>query len=178
MLFNSEKMISYLIDGAKILEKSGVDFGILPCNTLHKYIEEIRGAVNFPFLSILEEATLILKNKKIKKIGILATETTIQSKIYADALMKNGIDILYPAQKYQIVINNLIIELLNDEKSDFQKEKMETVCHALCVQGAEAILLACTDLQLAVSDIQNLIPIIDTTEILINSSVREIMFCV
>lgn len=52
---NSHKMIPYLIRGAKILEKAGADFGILPCNTLHKYIERIRRVVKIPFLSILDE---------------------------------------------------------------------------------------------------------------------------
>src|SRR3989338_9227039 len=66
---NSEKMIPYLIDGAKILEKSRIDFGILPCNTLHKFIGEIRKAVKFPFISILEETVLVLKTKGVKKIG-------------------------------------------------------------------------------------------------------------
>lgn len=172
---NAEKMVPYLIEGAKKLESCGVDFGILPCNTLHKYIEKIRESVKFPFLSILDETILILKSRKIKKIGILATETTIKSKIYEDALIKNGIDSVYPVIKNQIVINNLIIELLNGITNDSQKKKLEMVCDALCAHGAEVIILACTDLQLVASGIQSLVPIIDTTEVIINSSVMEMM---
>ncbi|MDO8610572.1 MAG: amino acid racemase [bacterium] len=171
---NSEKMIPYLIDGAKILEKSGVDFGILPCNTLHKYIKEIRGSINFPFLSILEETALTLKSKKIKNIGILATKTTIESKIYENVLRDNGINILYPTQSEQNIINNIIIELLNGKENDLQKERLITICNSLSKRDAEIILLACTDLQLVASSIKTHIPIIDTTQILINSSVREI----
>lgn len=172
---NSEKMIPYLIDGAKILEKSGVDFGILPCNTLHKYIGEIRKAVKFPFLSILEETALALKEKKVKNVGILATETTIKSKIYEDALRDNGINILYPSQNEQDIVNNIIVELLNETGSNLQKEKLGTVCNILYERGAEIILLACTDLQLIASNIKTPVPIIDTTEILINASIREII---
>lgn len=172
---NSEKMIPYLIDGAKILEKSGTDFGILPCNTLHKFIGEIRKAVKFPFLSILEETALALKDKRVKKVGILATETTIESKIYEDVLKNNGVNILYPSQNEQDIVNNIIVELLNETKSNFQKEKLETVCSALHEREAETILLACTDLQLIASDIKTSVPIVDTTEILINASVREMI---
>ena len=172
---NSEKMLPYLIDGAKILEKSGVDFGILPCNTLHKYIDEIRKAVKFPFLSILEETALALKSKKIKRVGILATETTIESKIYEGVLKNNEIDILYPSKNEQNIINNVIVELLNETKNNLQKEKLESVCEALHKNGAEIILLACTDLQLIASDIKVSVPIIDTTDILVNASVREMM---
>ena len=172
---NSEKMIPYLVDGAKILEKSGVDFGILPCNTLHKYIEEIRKAVKFPFLSILEETALALKDRKVKKIGILATETTIESKIYEDVLENNGINILYPSKNEQNIVSNVIVELLNETENNLQREKLENVCNALHERGAEIILLACTDLQLIASDIKISVPIVDTTEILINASVREMI---
>lgn len=172
---NSEKMIPYLIDGAKILEKSGVDFGILPCNTLHKYIGEIRKVVKFPFLSILEETALTLKDKGVKNVGILATKTTIESKIYEDVLRNNGINILYPSQNEQNIVNNIIVELLNETKNNFQKEKLEVICGALYKRVAEIVLLACTDLHLIVSDLMIPIPIADTTEILINAAIREMV---
>ncbi|MDP2650398.1 MAG: amino acid racemase, partial [bacterium] len=172
---NSEKMIPYLVDGAKILEKSGADFGILPCNTLHKYIYKIREVVSIPFLSILEETVSILKRKGIKKVGILATETTIESKIFEDALRSIGINIMYPSQREQSIVSNVIIELLSEGKNNQQKERLETVCGTLQKQGAEAILLACTDLQLVTSDVKTSVPIIDTTEILISASVRDMV---
>lgn len=170
---NSEKMVPYLIDGAKILEKSGVDFGILPCNTLHKFIGEIRKAVKFPFLSILEETVLALKDRKVKRVGILATETTIESKIYEDVLENNGINILYPSKNDQNIVSNIIVELLNETENNLQRGTLENVCDALHERGAEIILLACTDLQLIASDMKTSAPIVDTTEILINASVRE-----
>jgi aspartate racemase len=172
---NSEKMIPYLIDGAKVLEKSGADFGILPCNTLHKYMGEIRKAVKLPFLSILEETALMLKNKGIKNVGILATETTIESKIYEDVLRNSGINIVYPSQNEQNIVNNLIVELLIEAENNLQEGKLETVCSALHERGAEVILFACTDLQLIASDIKISIPIVDTSEILIEASIREMM---
>lgn len=172
---NSEKMIPYLIDGAKILEKSGVDIGILPCNTLHKYIGKIRKSVEFPFLSILEETVLALKEMKTRSVGILATQTTIQSKVYEDALRDSGIDIFYPSRDEQDIINNIIVELLRGDNNSLQKKKLEVICNALHKRGAEIILLACTDLQLIARDITTPAPIVDTTEILINSSAREII---
>ncbi|MFZ5981999.1 MAG: aspartate/glutamate racemase family protein [Patescibacteria group bacterium] len=170
---NVEKMIPYLIDGAKILEKSGADFGILPCNTLHKFIGEIRKSAGIPFLSILEETVLFLKGKKIKRIGVLASETTIKSKIYEGMLKKSGIDILYPSRKEQDIVNGVIVDLLNGREADIQKNKLENVCASLQKNGAEVILLACTDLQLIASKLKVGIPLIDTTEILINATVRD-----
>lgn len=172
---NVEKMLQYLIDATKILEKAGADFGILPCNTLHKYINEIRDSVKFPFLSILEETVITLKLKKTKTVGILATESTIQSKIYENILKDNEINILYPSQTEQKIINNIIIELLNGEKNNLQTQNIEIICNSLYTQGADNILLACTDLQLAIEFVNSPIPIIDTTDILIKASVRELL---
>jgi len=171
---NSEKMIPYLIDGANILEKAGASFGILPCNTLHTYLNEIRGAVKIPFLSIIEETVLRLKSLKLKTVGILATQTSIDTKIYSNVLEKNGITILYPTKIEQKDINSIIVELITGEKKDLHSKKLEMICGSLQERGAESILLACTDLQLATSNINSPIPIIDTTEILIQASVREL----
>jgi aspartate racemase len=171
---NSEKMIPYLIEGAKILEKAGADFGILPCNTLHKYINEIRNAVKIPFLSILEETATFLKNRKVTKVGILATQTTVDSKIYDKHLTSKGTELLYPTKSDQEIINNIILEILQIGEKNSQKRKLENVCKRLAKNGAEIILLACTDLQLIASDTKIPLPIIDSTEILINSSVLNI----
>ncbi|MFA6601379.1 MAG: amino acid racemase [Candidatus Paceibacterota bacterium] len=169
---NVHKMLPFLIDGAKILEKSGADFGILPCNTLHKYIKEIREAVKIPFLSILDETVLELISNKVKTVGVLATETTVKDRLYDSLLGKNGINVLYPTETEQKTINQLILELINKTKGKCSEQQMEEICSSLHKKGAGAILLACTDLQLA--KINSKIPIFDTTDILIAASVREL----
>lgn len=172
---NSEKMIPYLADGAKILEKSGADFGILPCNTLHKFIDEIRNASGIPFLSILEETISALKGAGAKNVGILATETTIRSGIYENALKPEWINITHPSRTEQSAINNIIVELLNGKEKAVHKEILETICGSLCKQGADIILMACTDLQLAASAMKTSVAIVDTTDVLIKASVREMI---
>lgn len=171
---NSEKMVPYLVEGAKILEKAGADFGILPCNTLHKYIGEIRDSVKIPFLSILDETVIKLKSMGIKSIGLLGTETTVKDGLYNDVLKMNGINYLYPTREEQNNINTIILELLNGEKNSLQEDKIKIICSSLQGKGAQAILLACTDLQIIAPNNKCIIPIIDTTDILIQASVREL----
>ena len=168
---NSHKMLPYLINGAKVLEKSGASFGILPCNTLHKYIKEIRNSVDIPFLSILDETAKELKKQKIKTVGILATATTAKERIYDSALKQQNIEVLYPTKTEQNQINKIIIELLNNVKSKKHSVALNKICNSLHKKGAESVLLACTDLQNI--EYGSLIPTIDTTEILIKASLRE-----
>jgi len=172
---NSDKMLPYLLVGAKILERAGADFGILPCNTLHEYIKDIRESVNFPFLSILEETASDLRSKKIKAVGILATETTIRSKIYENALKDSGIDIVYPTTAEQENIGTIIVGLLKNDAGELHAQKIEAICNSLQEKGAEKILVACTDLQLVTSGMNNPTRFIDTTDILIKASVRELL---
>jgi aspartate racemase len=169
---NSENMIPYLVDGAKTLEKAGASFCILPCNTLHKYTEEIRKSINIPFLSIIEETTSVLKNKS-RVVGILGSETTVRDKIYEESFEKAGLEILYPNKGEQETINNIIIEILNGEKNKSSISKIETICQSLKNSGADNILLACTDLQ-EIKEINSPIPITDTTDILIQASLKEL----
>lgn len=171
---NSHKMLPYLIKGAKVLERAGADFGILPCNTLHKYIKEIREAVKIPFLSVLDETVSQLKLMKVDAVGILATETTVKDKIYNDVLEKHGINFLYPTKIEQDSLNKIIVELINGKRNKLQEEKIKLICSSLCKNGAKAILFACTDLQIIISNIHISVPIIDTTAVLIGASMREL----
>lgn len=171
---NTEKMIPYLVRGAKILEKSGASFGILPCNTLHKHIGEIRSSVKIPFLSILEETKLKLKSLNMHRVGILASQSTINSNLYGEILKENDIGLIYPNKTEQSVINKIIVELVRGKQKEIHSKTMTMVCKSLKKNGAKSILLACTDLQL-VTNINSSIPIIDTTEVLVEASVRELL---
>ncbi len=171
---NSEKMIPYLVNGAKILEKAGASFGVLPCNTLHKHINEIRTSVKIPFLSILEETKLKLKSLNINKVGILASQTTINSNLYGKILQENGVSLVYPSKEEQDKINKVIVELVRGKSKTLHSKKLTAICKSLSKNGAESILLACTDLQL-IGNIKSSVSIIDITEVLIQASVRELL---
>ncbi len=129
--------------------------------------------MKIPFLSILEETVLELKLMKIKTIGILATETAVKDKLYDDILRKNDINFLYPTRAEQNSINKIITELLNGKKMKSQEKKLKTICASLNKKGVDAILLACTDLQIITSNIHISRPILDTTEIIIHATMRE-----
>ena len=81
-----ERYIPYVTDAAKRLEKGGADFLVMPCNSLHIFIEEIRKAVDIPVLSILEETAGFLNKKGITEVGIFATSSSVKNKLYENVL--------------------------------------------------------------------------------------------
>jgi len=166
------QMLGKLIKGAKLLEKSGSDFLVLPCNSLHIFIDDVRKSVNIPVLSILDIASTHLKNTKVSNVGILGTEVTIKSKIFHNSLLKNGINTITPDKQSQVKINNLITNLVTS-KSVSRKDFDESVIN-LKKRGAINILLACTDLQLIQTHDQT-IGFIDTLHLLAQATVDTML---
>ena len=172
---NADKMVPYLVEGAKRLERSGADFGVLPCNTLHKFIEDIRGSVAIPFLSIIEETVEALRARGIGSAGILGTATTVKEDLYGKALRQSGIKSIYPNAEEQSDVNALIVSLLQGAGGGQSSDILRSVSDSLVRRGAESVLLACTDLQLAATGLASDVPVVDTTEVLIEACAREIL---
>src|SRR3989338_6037155 len=87
-----ERCLPFLTQEAKRLEKAGADFIVMPCNSLHVFIEEIRKSVSVPVLSIIEETVKFLQNNSFHKIGIVSTSATIKNKLYENAFKQNDIE--------------------------------------------------------------------------------------
>ena len=87
-----ERYLPFLVEAAKILERAGADFLVMPCNSMHIFIEEIRNSVKIPVLSIIEETINFLEKNKINKIGLLCTDILLKNKIYEKAFKEKNIE--------------------------------------------------------------------------------------
>lgn len=169
-----EKYLPYLIDAAQRLEKGGSDFIVIPCNSVHILIDEVRKSVSIPVLSIIEETINYLKSKDIHEVGILATSATIRKKLYEDKLSQNEILVKVPDETDQDQMGHIINNLVHSRQNNEDKQKLLTITKKLADSGVKTILLACTDLQLITPQIPD-IEIIDTMEILARSTVENIL---
>ncbi len=170
-----ERYIPYLVDAAKRLEAGGADFIVIPCNSVHIFIEEIREAVKIPVLSIIEETVDFLKKNKIEEVGILATSATIRKKLYDDKLKENNITVQVPNQKDQSKMGEIINHLVQSKHNEQDKKELLQIIEDMSSNGVKTIILACTDLQLLVPQHKD-VKIFDTMEILVQATVREIFF--
>lgn len=165
---NEEKILPFLINSAKQLEKGGADFIVIPCNTVHVFINEIRNSVNIPVLSIIEETSKFLAGKHLGEIGLLATGSTIKNKLFVrDALC--GIRVKNPSKLQQNKINDIIHHLVDNIDTDKDKTELTNIMKDLKINH---FLLACTDLQLISEGIDNS-TIFDTMNILAKATVKE-----
>lgn len=169
-----ERFIPYLVDGAKRLEKGGADFIVIPCNSVHLFIKEIREAIRIPILSITEETVKFLRTQGITEVGILATPMTIKNKLYEAELATSGIKEITPDSEHQLQIGRVIHNLVMDNLMVDDKRNIEVVLNGFAKQGLKKVILACTDLQLLNLNHPDL-EIYDTMKILADATTQKIL---
>lgn len=157
----------YLAKKAQQLEKAGACCVILATNTLHKVRDQIKAAVNIPFIDIFETVTAELKKQGFSKVGLLGTYPVMTDSFFADAYAANGIKLLTPDEKEKKEIHRVIFEELTQHKFlAGSKEFLLQSISKLHEQGAQAVILGCTEFGLLVkqNDVPG-VPLFDTTEL-------------
>ena len=169
-----DRLIPLLIDAAKRLEKAGADFLVMPCNSLHEFINEIRNSVKIPVLSIVEETTKFLKKEGIAKVGIISTSITLDKKLYESSFITNGIEQVGPDDFQQAKIGKIIHNLVSNRQDNKDREELMNIIDDFETRSVNHIILACTDLQLLIPQHPRL-KIFDTMKIFANATVRKIL---
>jgi len=169
-----ERYIPFLQNEARKLEKSGVNFLVMPCNSLHVFIEEIREAVSIPVLSIVEETIKYLNSKNIKKVGLISTSATIENKVYESKLSENGIEYVTPIDQQRSEIDAIIQRLVSGEHLDADRKFLIDTADSISENHVSHVALACTDLQLLNPESEK-VEIFDTMKILADSTVAQIL---
>jgi aspartate racemase len=169
-----DRFSQYLIKEAQRLEKSGADFIVMPCNSLHVFIEDLRNSVKIPVLSIVEETVKFLKKNKMKKAGIVSTSATIKNKLYENAFKKNNIKFETPNEFQQEKLGKFIHNLVIGQQNNRDREELIDIIGDFQNKKVDCVVLACTDLQLLIPKYTDL-EIYDTMKIFADATVEEIL---
>lgn len=168
-----EKCIPLLLDSAKKLENAGADFLVMPCNSLHIFIEDIKKSIKIPVLSIISETVKFLRDRKITKVGIISTEITNRKNLYGKSFLKNDIKEIFPDHFQQKKIGKIIHNLVLNKICNNDRKELLKIIDSFNKKRIKNIVLACTDLQLLVQSHPKL-KIHDTMGIFLDAVVREI----
>jgi aspartate racemase len=169
-----ERYIPFLVNEAQRLEKSNVDFIVMPCNSLHVFIDEIRNAVNIPVLSIVEETIKYLKEKDMKNVGLISTSATIANNVYEKKLNESKIDFVTPDDLQKAKMDKIIQRLVEGQHLNSDRELVLEVVEDLVKKDVDGVALACTDLQLLLPS-SDKIHIFDTMNVLAQATVKNIL---
>lgn len=157
----------YLVEKAESIEKAGAVCLFLGTNTMHKVREQIKDAISIPFIDIFETVSQKIKSEGKTKIGMLGTYPVMTDIFYSNAYKENGIELINPEEEEKQEIDRILFdELTNYKFVNSSKEYIINVIKNLSNNGAEGVILGCTEIKLLISqeDIKE-IPLYDTTEL-------------
>lgn len=156
-----------LSDAAESVEKAGADFLMICTNTMHKVVPEIESRISIPVLHIADATANVLQADGIEKVGLLGTRFTMEQDFYKGRLKdKFGMDVVVPSSEDQETVHTIIYdELCKGVIKESSKQQYLTIIDKLYAEGAQAVILGCTEIALLVNQQDTQVPLYDTTEI-------------
>lgn len=171
---NWDEATKIMIDAAKRLEKGGADFVVICTNTMHKMADNVQNNIKIPLLHIADVTAEKIKAKGLKKIGLLGTKFTMEEDFYKGRLMKKyNLEVIIPDEKERKIAHDIIYnELCLGLTKQSSKDQFIRIINKLVDNGAEAVILGCTEIPLLVQQKDVKVLLFDTTRIHAESSVE------
>jgi len=156
-----------LIAAARAVEAGGADFVLFCTNTMHKVADEVQKHLRIPILHIADATAQTIKAAGLKKVGLLGTRFTMEEHFYKGRLsQKHNLEIVIPGEEEREVVHRIIYdELCMGETKPSSKMKYLDIMERLAKEGAEGIILGCTEIGLLVKKEECRVPLFDTTRI-------------
>ena len=154
-----------MADAAQKLEKAGADIIILCANTMHLCSAAIQESVAIPFLHIAEVTGAAIASQGLQKIALLGTKYTMEKDFYKKLLTEQfGLEVLIPNAEERADIHRIIYdELVQGKLTTESRQRYQAIIKNLENQGAEGVILGCTEIPLLIKADDVDIPIFDTT---------------
>jgi aspartate racemase len=162
-----DDVADYLVDKALRLERGGADFVLLVSNTLHRVADKIAAATHVPFVDMLDLTATTIREKGLRKVGMLGTLPVMRDEFYRERYGRHGVDILSPDEADQREVNRVIFdELCRGRFLPTSKANYRAVIEGMRQRGAEGVVLGCTEIGLLIdeSGLPDL-PVFDTTDL-------------
>lgn len=164
-----------LAESGRALEAAGADFLVLCTNTMHKVAADIEAAVAIPLLHIADPTAAAIKRAGHATVGLLGTRFTMEEAFYRERLSEHhGLHVIVPDAEDRETIHRIIYEelclgqVLPESRSEYRR-----IMESLASQGAEAIILGCTEISLLVGPQDSRVPLFDTTAMHARAAAEE-----
>ncbi|WP_313892082.1 aspartate/glutamate racemase family protein [Psychrobacillus sp.] len=159
---------------AQSLEKAGAEFIVICTNTMHKVSEYMEEKITIPILHIADTTAYQIQQSKISTIGLLGTKYTMEQDFYKSRIKSKGIKVLVPSEEDREIVNRIIYdELCLGTIQQASREAYKQIIERLIENGAEGIILGCTEIGLLVKQEDSKVPLFDTTVIHAQEAVNK-----
>lgn len=162
-----DEATNLMIEAAKRVERGGADFVLICTNTMHKMADDVAANINIPLLHIVDVTAEKIISVGFKKLGLLGSTFTMEEDFYKGRLKeKYALDVVIPNEADRQVVHNVIFkELCLGEIKDSSREQLRIIMKSLVDDGAQGIILGCTELPLLTKQEDCPVPLFDTTAI-------------
>ena len=159
-----DKATDVMIDAVQKLERGGADFAVICTNTMHKMFEEVQAAVEIPLLHIVDAVAQEILSKGIETVGLLGTRFTMEQDFYVNRIKAHQLKVIIPSEEERNIVHRVIYEeLVMGKILPKSREAYKEIIQHLEQQGAQGVILGCTEIGLLVKAEDVPIPIFDTT---------------
>jgi aspartate racemase len=154
-----------LADAAQALERAGADMLVLCTNTMHKVAPAIEAAVSIPLFHIADPTAEEIKAHGYQRVALLGTRFTMEQAFYKDRLqLAHGLDVITPDEADRHIIHRIIYEeLCLGSIQEASRQEYLRIIAGLIENGAQAIILGCTEISLLINQSHASVPLFDTT---------------
>lgn len=160
---DAEKQQQILIKAARVLQLGGADFWLMACNTTHQWAEELKVAIDLPFLHIAKATAEEIKKQGLKRVVLTGTNYTMEQTFYKKALQEEGLEVQIPTKEERKELVRIVDEELTHGRILSESlERFWQLAELWQQQGAEGIVLGCTEIGLLVQKPRLEMAIFDT----------------
>ena len=161
-----EELGDVMVNSGKRLQAAGAQGLLIATNTMHKVAEQVQAATNLPLIHIADATADAIKQQGLTKIALLGTQFTMTEDFYKQRLIDAGLQVLIPDTDARAEVHRIIYdELCQGQLLASSRQYYTQVINELAAQGAEGVILGCTEIGLLISQADSPIPVFDTTAI-------------
>ena len=161
-----DELGAIMVSSGKRLQAGGADAILIATNTMHKVAEQVQAATNLPLIHIADATADAIKQQGLTKVALLGTQFTMTEDFYKQRLLDAGLQVLIPYKVARTEVHRIIYEeLCQGQLLTSSRQYYQQVIKDLAAQGAEGVILGCTEIGLLISQADSPIPVFDTTAI-------------
>ncbi len=166
--------VEMLSTEAKNLQQAGADFLVMACNTMHLFQAQITKNLHIPFHSLIDHVIEEILKRKIKKIGLLGSTTTVNSGLYSEPLKQLGVQVITPHSQQQEQLAYIIKKIIAKSLTKNDHQVLKNIMKNLHEQDVQTILLGCTELPLVIKNEDSKVPLIRSLDLLATKTCEQL----
>ena len=169
--FSRRRVERFLRDNIRILERAGAEFVVVPCNSAHHFMPIMRGAVQIPVLSIVEETAKAIRQRHLSRVLLLATTFTANKRVYDEYFSATGLELVKPNAGEQAMVEDIIVRVEGGKRLKYDKKTILGIIQKhRRFNNAQAVVAGCTEIPLLLHHGDLAVPLFDTIDILASAA--------